>query len=669
MKRAGLVALFAILAAGAQSQGNLDSLQRALATAEHTGEEAMANLGLASYYVYHNLDSADYYITQVLGVPDVAQYFPKGYSYHLMVKAWVHQGKGELEKAREYMEQVEAIRKTAGSRYDLLELQINLASVLVQMKSPDAMAYVADCQAALDTAHQADQNAWLFHQYYKGRIYGDQEDYRQAIEALLALLRTPFLDIAPELRGGAANTLGIFLGRLSNAALAVEYGRQAVSNTHTMPHERPLLLLNLAGSFLDLVELDSARHYLAQVAGLGRLEVVDCIAYHYNRIELASLERDPEGMLAAAREGRACSESGLPDPKNAFLFALAEGEAFFQLGDTERAARLLEQAKGLLAANEQLQNSDFQSSVARLGLRLQLAKAGPEASALFEDYNRLRKMELKAASDEKLKEAFAQYETEKKELENQALQRENKLQATINHNQQLGLWGLGLGVCLLGGLAYILYQQRQRVQAQKDQIELLNREQYHRTMNNLAFTNSLMSLQVNRLEGQPEARQALREAESRLHAMSVLYRKLHEGGAQADVGLRSYLAEIVEAIEQSFGSAELPLAISLECPDDKVDGDAAVRIGLIINELATNSCKHAFAGQPAPRITVQLKAEAPGAYQLLYTDNGTGLPADFEISDRRSTGFLLIRSLVQQLKGQLSVSSGAGMRVACQLQM
>ena len=283
----------------------------------------------------------------------------------------------------------------------------------------------------------------------------------------------------------------------------------------------------------------------------------------------------------------------------------------------------------------------------------------------------LRDSLFKSEKTAAVTEIETRYQTEQKELQNQALQRENELQAQINRNQRLGLGGLSLGIVALAGFSVFLYRQRQRIQAQKSEIELLHREQRHRMMNNLVFANSLMGLQVRRLAEQPEAQQAVREAEARLHAMSALHRRLHhDGEGQKSIAIHDYLQEVTNALQRSFSSPERPIAIQLHCPEqEQVDGDAAMRIGLIVNELVTNSCKHAFAEQPAPQIDVHLEPQSKNRYRLLYTDNGSGLPADFQVDTKPSMGLYLIHNLVKQLNGRIAFSGGKGTRVECELDL
>jgi len=652
-------------------EGKVDSLESALMKSKDINEAILAKIGLANYYIYNNLDSADHYVSDIFNTPNLEQYLPDRYSFHLLLKAWVHQGRDEFEKARKYMEQAELIRKKADSREDLLEIQFNLASVLVQMGAPEAMEYVKHCQSALDTTLRPEQEAWLYHQYFKGRIWGNQDKYTQAIDEVLILLRTPFLDIDPSLRSGTFNSLGIYLSSIGNKKLAISYGKQALKSNEVLALEKPALMINIASWHLDLGELDSCQYYLSQVENLQRLEDVDCRFYYYCSAGLARMKEDYMAEITALETGRQCMKSGFKNPEFIFLFDLAEGEAWCKLGNVERASELLNRTRRTLEDNNQIQNIDSQSGIAKLALHLHILKATPESISLYEEYDRLRAKELSIASEKRTKEAIVKYQTENKELEIQALQREKELQAKINTNQRLGLGGLSLGLMALVGLSVFLYRQRQRIQAQKSEIELLNREQRHRMMNNLVFANSLMSLQVNRLKEQPEAQQAVREADARLRAMSALQRRLHHSEeGHKSVEMRDYLEEVTNALQRSFGSPDRPLHINLRCPDtERVDGEAAMRIGLIVNELATNSCKHAFAEQPDPQIDVELAPEAEGRYRLTYTDNGSGLPADFQVDTKQSMGLFLIHNLVKQLNGRIAFSDDQGTRVECELDL
>ncbi len=383
-------------------------------------------------------------------------------------------------------------------------------------------------------------------------------------------------------------------------------------------------------------------------------------------IAYMNLERYSLAEGALAQAAAICKQRGL---KRSFLLVWNNFvKLYYRSGDLGRAREFLD------LAEEQVSPSNLteQAVIYEMKAKIYEAEQDWEHALAFLKLKQIYKDSIESmAKLEAISEIEAKYQTQQKELKNQALLRENELQAQINSNQRMGLGGLGLGVLALGGLSLFLYRQRQRIQAQKSEIELLHREQRHRMMNNLVFANSLMSLQVRRLKEQPEAQQAVREADARLRAMSVLQSRLHhDGEGQKTVGIHAYLEEITTALQRSFGSPDKPLRIHLHAPEsERVDGEAAMRIGLIVNELATNSCKHAFAGQAAPQIDVRLEPQPDNRYRLIYTDNGSGLPADFQVDTKQSMGLYLIHNLVKQLNGHIAFSNNEGTRVECELDL
>lgn len=383
-------------------------------------------------------------------------------------------------------------------------------------------------------------------------------------------------------------------------------------------------------------------------------------------IAYMNLERYNMAEEALAQAAAICKERRL---KRSFLLVWNNFvKLYYRSGDLGRAREFLDLAEDQVAPS----NLTEQAVIYEMKAKIYEEEKDWENALTFLKMKQIYTDSIESMEKlEAITEIETKYQTQQKELQNQALQRENELQAQINRNQRLGLGGLSLGLLALAGLSIFLYRQRQRIQAQKSEIELLHREQRHRMMNNLVFANSLMSLQVNRLKEQPEAQQAVKEADARLRAMSVLQSRLHhDGEGQKTVAIREYLEEITTALQRSFGSPEQPLRIHLQAPDaERVDGEAAMRIGLIVNELATNSCKHAFAEQPNPEINVALQPETEGHYRLIYTDNGSGLPADFQVDTKQSMGLFLIHNLVKQLNGRIAFSGEKGTRVECELDL
>lgn len=425
---------------------------------------------------------------------------------------------------------------------------------------------------------------------------------------------------------------------------------------------------NMANSLIELGQLNPADSLIRELFQVENMDPLSRAYGHYLKGRVAFEQEHYTAALESYKQGYQLEES-IGSLKEQSISALAIGSTYLELGRLTDAERYLSKALRLAEENGMVPES---LKAKKKLLELFLKRYGHDDQLLmFREANTLQDSLFEWSKVQTLNLAETQYQTQQKELQNQALQRENELQAQINRNQRLGLGGLGLGLIILAGLSVFLYRQRQRIQAQKSKIELLNREQRHRMMNNLVFANSLMGLQVRRLAEQPEAQQAVREAEARLHAMSALHRRLHhDGEGQKSIAIHDYLQEVTHALQRSFSSPERPIAIQLHCPkQEQVDGDAAMRIGLIVNELATNSCKHAFAEQPAPQINVHLEPQSENRYRLVYTDNGSGLPADFQVDTKQSMGLYLIHNLVKQLNGRIAFSGEEGTRVECELDL
>ncbi|MEQ8702984.1 MAG: sensor histidine kinase [Phaeodactylibacter sp.] len=424
-------------------------------------------------------------------------------------------------------------------------------------------------------------------------------------------------------------------------------------------------------SSLGILNMKQGRHSEALDFLLKSKALIDYasepeLTYLNLGIAYMKLERHQLAEDALAQAAAICKERGL---KRSFLLVWNNFvKLYYRSGDLGRAREFLDLAEDQVAPS----NLTEQAVIYEMKAKIYEEEKDWENALAFLKLKQIYMDSIESMEKlEAITEIETKYQTEKKELEIQTLQRKKELQAQINRNQRLGLGGLSLGLIILTGLSAFLYRQRQRIQAQKFEIELLHGEQRHRMMNNLVFANSLMSLQVRRLEEQPEAQQAVREAEGRLNAMSALHRRLHhDGEGQKSIAIHDYLQEVTHALQRSFSSPEHPVAIQLHCPEqEQVDGDAAMRIGLIVNELATNSCKHAFAEQPNPEINVELQPETEGHYRLIYTDNGSGLPADFQVDTKQSMGLFLIHNLVKQLNGRIAFSGEKGTRVECELNL
>jgi two-component sensor histidine kinase len=179
------------------------------------------------------------------------------------------------------------------------------------------------------------------------------------------------------------------------------------------------------------------------------------------------------------------------------------------------------------------------------------------------------------------------------------------------------------------------------------------REMDHRTRNNFQIVTSLLQLQANR-SASGEVRAALREASERLQAVSAVYAALAPSSQSlATVRLQDQLEEMCGQIRRGILPDGIELTTELE--PMLVPHDTAVAVGIVVNEIVTNACKHAF---PEGRGTISVRASraADGA-RIEIVDDGRGMPP---AADRRGgLGTRLIAAFVQRVRGKSEVRSSA----------
>ena len=192
--------------------------------------------------------------------------------------------------------------------------------------------------------------------------------------------------------------------------------------------------------------------------------------------------------------------------------------------------------------------------------------------------------------------------------------------------------------------------------------EALLKEIHHRVKNNLQVIASLLRLQSDTLED-PATRDLFLESQRRVRSMALVHEQLYQSNDLANINFAEYVRSLVNYIRRSYVRMIPNVAVRVDIPDITLDIDQAVPLGLIINELVSNSLKHAFPNEGSHaegELWVVLKNESAGTLTLEIGDNGLGIPDEVDIEQSTSMGLQLVQSFVLQLHGRMTVRRQPG---------
>lgn len=183
--------------------------------------------------------------------------------------------------------------------------------------------------------------------------------------------------------------------------------------------------------------------------------------------------------------------------------------------------------------------------------------------------------------------------------------------------------------------------------------EMLMKEIHHRVKNNLMIISSLLSLQSRYIKDE-ETREIFKESQSRAKSMALIHERLYRTGDVKNIDFPDYLRSLTRDIFDTYRTSRGRVQLQLDVQNIHLDVDSAVPLGLIINELVTNSLKYAFPDDQEGIIKIDFHQEGD-EYTLEVSDDGIGIPDDFEVEKSDSLGMLLVNSLTSQIQGTLEL--------------
>jgi len=201
-------------------------------------------------------------------------------------------------------------------------------------------------------------------------------------------------------------------------------------------------------------------------------------------------------------------------------------------------------------------------------------------------------------------------------------------------------------------------QADDKIRASLDEKVLLLREIHHRVKNNLQIIISLVNLQMRQIEDE-RLKQVMAETQNRVRAMSLVHEKLYQSEDISRIDLASYTRFLVTQLFSFYGVDSRQVALDVDIGTIMLDVNTAIPLGLIINELASNTLKHAFPNGRTGTLSIAVREDGR-TLSLTIKNDGEGLPADFDWRHTESLGLRLVISLVEQLDGTIDLDRTAG---------
>lgn len=249
------------------------------------------------------------------------------------------------------------------------------------------------------------------------------------------------------------------------------------------------------------------------------------------------------------------------------------------------------------------------------------------------------------------------YQTEKKELENLTLRNQKSEQEKLIAQQNKRNWQLGIGLALaITGMGIFFYYFR-RNKKQKQKIEALQKELHHRLKNNLAFIDVFIGLAKDKFKD-ADYQEKLTELQNRIKSMFEVHQQLFEKENITTVNASKYITKLTDNIKNAYINDNITISKNIDASKE-LDSQTSFPLGIIINEFITNSYKYAFNPDEKGLIKIALK-DIGRDYSLTLSDNGKGLPSDFDVQSITSFGLDSIKLLTQEYHGTFALNGQNG---------
>ena len=229
----------------------------------------------------------------------------------------------------------------------------------------------------------------------------------------------------------------------------------------------------------------------------------------------------------------------------------------------------------------------------------------------------------------------------------------------------LFIWGIGCILITLGSIRIHKGMVQKQIHLHKLQNNLLEKETlikevHHRVKNNLQVISSLINLQLHKTDRDDKSRDTLGKTSKRIEAIANIHEMLYKSENLKDIEMAGHFQTIFRNLHEAFITNNKRILFTQKCNGIRLDIHTAIPLGLIANEILTNSLKHAFQDREEGKIHIELHRSETGEYTMEISDDGPGIPDTLDLRNLKSLGMSLIFSLAQQLGGTVSIERKNG---------
>ena len=661
---------------------SLDSLKGAL-NDEHSDSARLTTLDkLASYYRFShnlNLDSLAKYTTLFVDLAGKTGKLGEVLRGHYL-EAMLLKRQGNKEEGLDHM--IQGLKKAEAKNDSALLFRAHV--LMGDYHAPDIEQRVESYKKALaygENSVSIEKQVELVILMANDLVWIQKEE--EAFDLLLNTIEEQKENIGNTDFGFLYSTLGRIYRAAGEFEMSIESYNKAVEyHDWLLPEYRIEDYLHMGMSYQALGPPDHNQALIAyqkgeRIAAAHGLQIQRCNLLLKTAIAFQDLEKYDQALAGYRRYFELKSTTGKSDKYRDYIYAFVYskmGAIYVEQGNIQEAKRV---AKESISLSEKSQEKGYGRSenLSRAYLTLYRIDSvkGDYKSALdyYRKYTHQQKLSRNYVDsldyEEKvqtIKRLEVLHETKEKEKQIAELTYENELQQIKADSQEnLRIW---LVVVLLL-LLILIWQLYRRFVSKKKSLaakEMLIAEVHHRVKNNLQIILSLLNAQIDLNSESEDLAEALKESQNRIKSMAIIHQNLYNANNYTEVSTYAYLRELIGYISHSYRHLESKVRLETNIEDVRIKMELAVPLGLIINELITNSYKYAFDGTSADNqllVDFSVLPESEG-YKLEVRDNGIGLPANFSIDKLQSFGIQLVKGLVDQLHGRLEIHNVNGAR-------